>query len=80
MRAAKFFTCAGKHRLTHRLLAQVLSHRKDGNIEVITLKARPKKMLTVKQWKDAFDSDSEYSNEIPPIEPEKSEMADSGKG
>ena len=37
-------------------------------------------MLTVKQWKDAFDSDSEYSNEIPPIEPEKSEMADSGKG
>jgi hypothetical protein len=35
-------------------------------------------MLTVKQWKDAFDSDSEYSNEIVPPKPEVGD-ADSGK-
>ena len=35
-------------------------------------------MLTVKQWRDGFDSDSDYSNDYSPKKEDKEGMGDVG--
>ena len=79
VRNAKFFNHA-KRRFAHRLLTQVLVHRKDGDIDVFIVKARDKKMLTVKQWRDGFDSNSDYSNDYSPKKEEGMGDVDSKEG
>ena len=79
VRNAKFFSHA-KHRLAHRLLCEVLVHRKDDDIEVFVVKARTKHMLTVKQWRDGFDSNSDYSNDYSPKKGEDMDDVDSKEG
>jgi hypothetical protein len=53
----KCFLGCGIRRFNFRLLADLLSHRQQDDVELFKFKAIPKKMFTVSEWKKYNDSE-----------------------